>query len=900
MSVVNHSNLIQIWLSHEKEISPHTQVALEKLSPEHISGISLAQLDSPMMKQYRSAKEEIPDALLFFRMGDFYELFGIDAVIVSDICGLTLTSRDKTSENPVPMAGTPVAGYKNALKKCIQAGFKVAVCDQVEDSKQAKGLVRREITRIATPAVPGDLEEEENPSQVHFGCYLASILNYKEFYTLAFVDVATGDFRITSCLNENDLIQELATLLPKEILTSNSNYLHITKLAKNISFPKMPTISAIENWILKSESFCKEIFCEFFSEMDLNAFGLSYIQKGLESVSSILHYLKTSQKNILQNIKKIVPFDAKNYLIIDDATRKHLDFFYTSTGEKKGSLFHFLNRCHTSTGSRLLLRRLNYPFKDIFDIERSIDHVDELISHPRFIIESIELLKNTADIDKILSRAAQKSLDPRNMAWLSQTLITLKALNENCGQYQKAILTKSLIQKNNVIESLLPLSVLLEKALVDDPSVQIGKGGILFRKGYHAELDEIIELETNFNIKLEELEKFERDRAQISNLKIGYNRVFGYYFEITKGKLGSVPKHFMRKQTLTNGERFITVELKELEEKLSTSLERRTTLEKELLENLRIKILEFSMQLSSASEMIAEFDLYITYAKLQMEYNWCKPKVTSKNTTILKGNVHPILSNFKFNNEPFIENDIEIGVMDENKIINPIIHLITGPNMAGKSTIMRQVAISQILCQIGSFIPAQSAEIGIADRILSRIGSADHALKNRSTFMVEMLETANILRLATEKSLLLLDEVGRGTSTFDGLSLAWALLENLHDEVKARTLFSTHYHEIGAVCENKKNIQPMQMMVLESTLDEESILFSRKYHKGLAGKSYGLYVAKLAGIPEHIIKRAQNILEQLEKTKETAQGSLLNSEFINKNSKLKKHMSAPERDLTLF
>lgn len=904
--MTTHS-LLSTWLSSEKEIPPHLRSALEKLSTEHISGIPTAQLDSPMMKQYRTAKEEVPDAILFFRMGDFYELFGTDAVIVSDICGLTLTSRDKTSDNPIPMAGTPVAGYKNSLKKCIQAGFKVAVCDQVEDPRSAKGIVKREITRIATPAVPGDLDDDEsNSTRSHFGCYLASILGDSCSFTLAFVDVSTGEFRITSKLDTCDLIQELTTLRPKEILTSSTLHQHLKTLLNDVHFDKPPAINPIENWILRSQKNCEELFCAFFKGQDLHKFGISSVKYGLETVASLLHYLKSTQKNVLQNIKKITQYETKNYLIVDDATRKNLDFFHTSTGEKKGSLFHFLNRCATQTGSRLLLRRLNYPFKNKVDIENSLNTIEEFLQNNSLVHEASELLKDTADMDRILSRAAQKSLDARAIAWLGKTLLALEKMNTLCEEYPQAILFCNLIKTYNTHSALKRLSVLLENALVEDPAQQTGKGGVIFRTGYNAELDEAIALETNFNEKLEELEKFERERSQISTLKIGYTRVFGYYFEISKGKLASVPKHFMRKQTLTNGERFITSELKELEEKFLTSSERRIVIEKELLEELRIQILNFAQELTHASELIAQVDLNINFLKLASEYNWSKPTLVDKNVTLLNSCVHPILAFLNSSREPFIENDIALGKTDEHAETNPLVHLITGPNMAGKSTIMRQVAVCQILCQIGSFVPAQSATIGTADRILSRIGSADHALKNQSTFMVEMLETANMLRLATEKSLLLLDEVGRGTSTFDGLSLAWAILEHLHDVTGARTLFSTHYHELSSTCDAKKNIQPMQMMVLEKELPSENgtlkrdILFSRKYCKGFAEKSYGLHVAELAGLPSCIISRAQTLLQELEERKEKRGADAPEVNFYNKNNKFKKNLTKTQQDFTLF
>ncbi|BBH52582.1 DNA mismatch repair protein MutS [Fluviispira sanaruensis] len=863
-------SLLKHWLANGKELPPHLKPALEKLSTEHISGISLSQLESPMMKQFRAAKDEVPDALLFFRMGDFFELFGIDAIIVSDICGLTLTSRDKSSNNPVPMAGSPVVGYKNALKKCVLAGFKVAVCDQVEDPRQVKGIVKREITRIATPAVPGDLDDDDNSQETPFGCYLASVIENKKTFTLAYVDVSTGEFRITQNLNELLLNQELSTITPREILVPKNIEVQVLEIVKKNQKNNFTTVNTIENWLLRSADNCKEIFLEFFKEKDLNAFGLNEITNGLTCVSAILHYLKATQKSVLKNIQFITYYDLRSHLIIDDSTRKHLDFFQTTSGDKKGSLFHFLNKCTTATGSRKLFRRLNYPFKYLEEIEQVHQNIQEYINQVDVVTVIIENLRNTADIDRLLARAAQKNLDARGMAWLRETLLTLPNLETILNK-----LTTNPFKNNNLLVRLEPLKELLMNALNDEPAAVAGKGGIIFKEGYSKKLDEAIALTTNFSKMLDTLEQKEKENSQITTLKIGYTGAFGYYFEISKGKIAQAPKHFIRKQTLTNCERYITPELKELEEKSLNASDERILLEKELLEFLRTQILEYSQYLVQASELIAEIDLSVTFANLALQFNWCRPALTNKKLIKLTESTHPILAHLSTRFEPFIANDITLGVVDDETKDNPLVHLITGPNMAGKSTIMRQVAVTQVLCQIGSYVPARKAEIGLVDRIFTRIGSGDNALKNQSTFMVEMLETANMLRFATPQSLLLLDEIGRGTSTFDGLSIAWSILENLSEKVQARALFSTHYHELQEVCASHKNICPMHMSVVENivtyeeNIEKKEILFSRKYTPGGAGKSYGLHVAELAGIPAEIIARAEDVLKKLENSAPT-------------------------------
>ncbi|WGL59304.1 DNA mismatch repair protein MutS [Pigmentibacter sp. JX0631] len=858
--------LLSQWQAIGKEFPPHLKPALERLSSEHCSGIAIKQLDSPMMKQFKAAKDEFPDALLFFRMGDFYELFGIDAIIASDLCSLTLTSRDKSSDNPVPMAGVPVVGYKNALKKCVLAGFKVAVCDQVEDPRQAKGIVKREITRIATPAVPGDLDDDELNNETKFGCYLASILENKKKYTLAYIDVSTGEFKVTHNLDFLLLSEEIATISPKEILIPQNIKDVIQKIQKSLQLKNQISINFIEKWLINSNESCSELFTEFFQKNDFNRFGLNTVNNSLQAIAAILHYLKSTQKNILKNIQHISVYELNNHLIIDDATKKHLDFFYTSTGEKKGSLFHFLNKCTTASGSRLLLTRLKYPYKNEIEINESFTKVSDILETENLIHDLTEILRQTADIERLLAKIAQRNIDPKGLAWLRHTLQLLPELHALLVNKNSTKLLGNIFSNNNLIKLLEPLTRLLEKAFVSEPASILGKGGDIFNLGFSKELDIAINLTHNFNKMLEELEKKEKDSSQIQTLKIGYTGAFGYYFEISKGKTAQAPKHFIRKQTLTNCERYITPELKDLEEQALSAGDKRIILEKELFEDIRQKCLEYSQYLSETASIIAEIDLCLNFAKLANTYQWCKPTIISEPYIHLKKSTHPILAQNLSSAEPFIPNEIKLGSkLGNDNQTQPLLHLITGPNMAGKSTLMRQVALTQILSQMGSFVPAAEAEIGIADRIFTRIGSADHALKNQSTFMVEMLETANMLKFATPKSLLLLDEIGRGTSTYDGLSLAWSILEYLHDIVQARTLFSTHYHELYEVTKEKTNIQPMFMEVSE-IIEKNKILFTRRYLQGSAGKSYGIHVAALAGLPQTVISRAEDVLNGLEQT----------------------------------
>jgi len=864
--------LLQTLHAHGLELSPHLKTAFEKLSSEHPSGIAPEQMETPMMRQFKEAKEAVPDGLLFFRMGDFYELFGADAVIAAEVCQLTLTSRDRNSDNPVPMAGVPVVNHRSTLKKALAAGFKVVVCDQLEDPKLAKGLVKRDIVRIATPAVPGDLSDDDDSSSPS-GTWLACAVPAQNgTWTLAFVDVSTGTFRFTGRLSFSDLKQELVTLSPREIIVPGNWTEKLTEFALS-HFSAIPRVTKLPSWILRSQSDALRLFEDFFPLPKLNAFGLSAVDGATHAVSGILSYLKDTQRGVIQNLTSIDYYDVAKHLILDDSTKRHLDFFVTSTGERKGSLFYFLNQTATACGARALAHKLNYPDRDKEQVQQSHESVATLLSSSGSERELFNLLRTFTDIERTLSRCAQASIDPKGLAWLGQTLSALEVLQKQLQPHS----TKSEGWSNiaallhESAEAAAPLTTHLNNALEEEPAQVVGKGGRIFRTGYHTELDELYELEANFESKINELEQLERENSGISNLKIGYTRAFGYYFEVSKGRLAQVPKHFERKQTLVNGERYITPRLKELEEKSLNAAERKVTIERHLLEQLRLQVISYAQTLTTTAKAIAQIDLWRCFAQLAQENRWCRPTIVNENFTALEQCTHPILSALKTTQSNFIANDIILG--DATSVPEDCfgygtsagrILLVTGPNMAGKSTVMRQVALAQILAQMGSYVPARRATLGVCDKIFTRIGSGDFALRNQSTFMVEMLETAQMLRFATPASLLLLDEIGRGTSTFDGLSLAWAILEDLADRVGSRALFSTHYHELVDAIESRSTIVPMRMEVLEkASTTGEKIVFTYRFIQGAAGKSYGIQVAQLAGIPDHVVTRARALLTQL-------------------------------------
>jgi len=836
------------------------------------AGLLPEQLSTPMMKQFAQAKNQAPDALLFFRMGDFFEVFGHDAYVVSHICQLTLTSRDKTSANPVPMAGVPVVTYVNAVRKCVQAGYKVAICDQVEEPKNGTTLVRREIVRMATPAVPGDWDEEISP----LGCYLAALwpCDKASSWTLAVTDASTGEFKIVGALDDDLFIQEFLTFDPKEVIVPQ-NVLPILKQKFQNFLPPGLRFYTAEHWISSRTAQCEMVFAEFFKPSEFYTFGLDTIPNALQTVTALLCYLKVTQKLALENIKIIQSYTLSNHCLLDESTRRHLEIFQTASHERRGSLMDLLNKTQTPYGARALSRRLLRPFKNVEDIQYSLDCVSELLKNSGFRWVITQRLGNTGDMERILAQAAQKTMTPKLYGVLRDTLVHVSLLMDVALQQPaSSLFYQSATDHLQPLQAISTLKQLLEKALLPTPSPVLGKGDI-FVTGFHEPLDVCCHLQQNIDGLMSALEQKERNTTKISTLKIGYNRVFGYYFEISKGKINQIPQHFHRKQTLTNADRFITEELKSLEERFLSASEERSTLERQLLEQLRQQVLSQAEPLTRLANLLAQWDVYSTFANLAEQNQWTEPVLTHNPVTALKQCLHPVLSSLRtLGQERFVPNDIVVGLTSGlpeghfgHHLPDAQVLLITGPNMAGKSTIMRQLAIAQLMCQIGCFVPAQEALIGVCDRMCTRIGSADNPLKNQSTFMVEMLETARVLKQATDQSLLLMDEIGRGTSTADGVSLAWAILEDIHDRIRARTLFSTHYHELLKVAATHSRVRCMHMEVVEkpaTLLQNMSLFFSRRFIEGGVGKSYGLHVAEMAGLPPSVVNRAQVILRNLE------------------------------------
>ncbi|MFN0197893.1 MAG: DNA mismatch repair protein MutS [Planctomycetaceae bacterium] len=797
---------------------------------------------TPMMERYLEVKRQNPGTLLLFRMGDFYELFYDDAQIASRILGLTLTSRDKTSTNPVPMAGFPYHALDQYLQKLIHSGQRVAICEQVEDPKEAKGLVRREVTQIVTA---GTLTDENllDPRQNNF---LAGICPTPQRIGLAWLDLSTG--RFLSCdLAPHELADELARIGPVELLIPESYRAAELEDATSSSGPWLRTERPL--WCFSREH-CHNLLKEHFGTSTLTGFDLQPESPGVTAAGVLLDYLRETQKGELGHIVRIETYHRGSMLKIDDATRRSLEIFSTiREGSRNGSLLSILDETVTPMGARLLADWLSNPLTDIEAISKRQDAVQEFLLDPHLCRDLKEILSHTYDLQRLTARVATGRAHPRDLSCLAKSLALLPRL--------KAKLTGRRTDRIKHLEQQLDLCAEarseIEAMLVEDPPLQISDGGVI-RAGFHAELDELRELARGGKEWIARYQAEESARTGIPNLKVGFNRVFGYYLEVTASHSSKIPADYIRKQTLKNQERYITPALKEYEEKVLRAEERALRWEQELFQSLRDRVGRYAPQIQQSADVLAEVDVLVSFASLALRQSYCRPELTDEPVLDVRQSRHPVLDRLQPSGK-FVPNDLQLGAK------NGTIQIITGPNMAGKSTYIRQAALITLMAQIGSFVPASAARIGIADRIFARVGASDELGKGQSTFMVEMTETARILNSATEKSLVILDEIGRGTSTYDGISIAWAITEFLHDSLGCRTLFATHYHELTALTASLPQARNWNVAVHEQ---DEQIVFLHQIVPGAADKSYGIHVARLAGIPVEVIDRAKIVLDTLE------------------------------------
>jgi len=800
---------------------------------------------TPMMQQYLEIKAQFPDALLFYRMGDFYELFLEDALIASRELEITLTSRDKNADNPVPMCGVPYHAADTYIPKLIRAGHKVAICDQVEDPKKAKGLVRREVTRVITP---GLIVENQN-LEAKQANYLASIAWANRGFALAFIDVSTAEFKVTQLDDPDQLAEELLRIAPRELLMVDGEppaWLKAVELRLGL------TITRLDPGAIDPRR-ARERLCRHFHVHSLEGFGIGpRMAASILAAGAILDYLRDNRLGDCSHISKLTVYRQADFMLLDDATVRNLEIFQsTSFQGRKGSLLELLDRTQTAMGARKLQQWLRYPRRERERIERRQEAVAELVDRAREHQGIVEKLAGIADLERLTGRISVAAAGPRDLLALKKSLLPLPALETDL----KALTAPRIRDLLSTWDNLTDLAERIAATLVDDPPPTLNGGGVI-RAGVDPDLDRYTRLSFDAKGWMAHYETEERRRTGINSLKVRYNKVFGYYIEISRANLEAAPPHYVRKQTLVNAERYITDELKVFETQVLEADEKRLELETRLFDELRRRLAEQGARLLAMADTVAVLDVLSSLAEVARVGDYCRPQLLEDGSITIKDGRHPVIEHF-LDAGSFVPNDLVLNQEDQQVLI------ITGPNMSGKSTILRQAALIVLLTHIGGFVPARSAAIGLVDRIFSRVGAADDLHRGRSTFLVEMQETANILHQATPRSFIILDEIGRGTATFDGLSLAWAVAEYLHGlgDAGAKTLFATHYHELTELAQSLPRVKNFNVAVKEW---QQDILFFHKLVPGGSNRSYGIQVARLAGVPDAVVERAREVLARLE------------------------------------
>lgn len=807
--------------------------------PENISVLS------PMMQEYCKTKEEYKDCILFYRLGDFYEMFFDDALLVSKELELTLTGKDCGLEERAPMCGIPFHAADTYINRLIERGHKVAICEQVEDPKKAKGLVKRAVIRVVTPGTTLDatsLDESKNN-------YLMSIVSIADRFGCAIADITTGDCFLTEVPNSQKLVDEINKFSPAEIICNDSFFMSgvdTDDLKERLGI----CIFSLDAWYFDDDT-CRKELREHFHVTNLEGLGISDYDSGIIAAGALFLYLKETQKTALSQMTTIRPYTAERYMLIDSSSRRNLELVETlREKQKRGSLLWVLDKTKTAMGARTLRSFVEQPLIDAEEINRRLEALEELNEKPMLRDEIREYLNPVYDLERLVSRISFKSANPRDMVAFASSLEMIPYIKQVLKDFQAPIL-KEIYED---MDSLEDITDLIKRAIVDEPPLAQKDGGII-REGFNEDVDKFRSARTDGKKWLTELETKERERTGIKSLKIKYNRVFGYALEVTNTFKELVPENYIRKQTLANAERYITEELKNLENMILGAEDKLYALEYELFSNVRDKVGQEVIRIQRTAKAIAGLDVFASLALVAERNHYVRPKVNEGGIIDIKGGRHPVVEQM-IDNDMFIANDT---YLDNTK---KRISIITGPNMAGKSTYMRQTALIVLMAQIGSFVPADKAVIGIVDRIFTRVGASDDLASGQSTFMVEMTEVANILRNATAKSLLILDEIGRGTSTFDGLAIAWAVIEHISNTklCGAKTLFATHYHELTELEGKLSGVTNYCIAVKEKGDD---IVFLRKIVKGGADKSYGIQVAKLAGVPDSVINRAKELVEEL-------------------------------------
>ena len=796
---------------------------------------------TPMMQQYMETKEQYKDCILLYRLGDFYEMFFDDALIASKVLEITLTGKDCGQPERAPMCGIPYHALDGYLTKLIDHGYKAAICEQVEDPKTAKGIVKREVIRIVTPGTNlsmQSLDESKNN-------YLMCLFYMDEQFGISVADISTGDYYMTEVDSAKKVFDEINRYMPAEIIYNDyflMSGLNLEELGEKMQF----SVSALDSWY-SDEALCVQKIKDHFHVLSLDGLGLSDYSAGTIAAGMLLLYLYETQKNALPQMTRIIPYKTERYMVLDTATRRNLELLETlREKQKRGSLLWVLDKTKTAMGARFLRSCIEQPFVQKEYIERRLESLEELNEDVITRDEIREYLNAIYDLERLMSKISYKSANPRDLIAFKNSLSMIPPIK----YLLRNMHTPDLKEIYDNLDNLEDISGLIANAIEDEPPISIKEGGII-KTGYHADVDKYRNAKTEGKQWLADMEQKERENTGIKNLKIKFNKVFGYYLEVTNSYKDLVPESWTRKQTMANAERYITPELKELEDMILGAEEKLFSLEYDLFAMIRDQIGAEVRRIQDTAKALAKIDVYTSLAFVAERNHYVRPSINTKGILSIKGGRHPVVEQM-IPNDAFIPNDTYLDEKDHR------VSIITGPNMAGKSTYMRQTALIVLMAQMGSFVPAQSADIGICDRIFTRVGASDDLASGQSTFMVEMNEVANILRNATKNSLLILDEIGRGTSTFDGLSIAWAVVEHISDRkiLGAKTLFATHYHELTELEGRLSGVNNYCIAVKEQGDD---IIFLRKIIQGGADRSYGIQVAKLAGIPSSVIERAKEI-----------------------------------------
>ena len=818
------------------------------ITPETLIKLGLPQDSrslSPMMVHYCQTKCAYKDSILFYRLGDFYEMFFEDAKTVSRELELTLTGKDCGLSERAPMCGIPYHAAETYINRLIDKGYKVAICEQVEDPKTAKGILKREVTRVVTPGTNLNMQELDEGKNN----YLMAIVCVGDHFGVSTADITTGDCYVTEIDEERKLWDEINKFVPAEIICNDAflvSGVDVDDLRNRLHI----SVFALESWYF-GDDLCKQTLLEHFKISSLEGLGLADYDSGVIAAGSLFRYLLDTQKNTMEHMNKIIPYTTERYMVIDSSSRRNLELVETlREKQKRGSLLWVLDKTKTAMGARMLRSFVEQPLIDADAINERLDAVTELNMQAMLREEIREYLNPVYDLERLVSRISYRSANPRDLLAFKMSLEMIPHIKNLLANFTSPLL----VRINEQMDGLEDLYTLLEASITEDPPLAVKEGGII-REGYNEQVDTYRNSKTQGKSWLAQLEAEEKEKTGIRNLKIKYNKVFGYYLEVTNSFKNLVPEYYTRKQTLTNAERYITPKLKELEDMILGAEDKLFALEYDLFCQVREELAAQIPRIQETAKAIAQLDVYASLSVVAQRNNYVRPTVNTKGVIDIKNGRHPVVEKM-INNDMFIANDTYLDNGSKR------VSVITGPNMAGKSTYMRQTALIVLMAQIGSFVPAEKAKIGVVDRIFTRVGASDDLASGQSTFMVEMTEVANILRNATAKSLLILDEIGRGTSTFDGLSIAWAVIEHISNTklLGAKTLFATHYHELTELEGKIPGVNNYCIAVKERGDD---IVFLRKIVKGGADKSYGIQVAKIAGVPDSVLDRAKELVDEL-------------------------------------